>query len=129
MRNVKVIVEYDGTDFFGFQWQSGRRTVQGTLEEALSRITKEPIKLVGAGRTDAGVHALGQVINFKTNGSIPAERISVALNATLPQDVRAKGAEEVSESFNARRSAVSRLYRYVILNSMYPSAICGRYVW
>ncbi|HPP74790.1 MAG TPA: hypothetical protein PLU88_06675, partial [Armatimonadota bacterium] len=77
-RNIKVVVEYDGTDYFGFQRQPGRRTIQRELEWALSRITKETIKVVGAGRTDAGVHALGQVISFKTEGTIPTERIPVA---------------------------------------------------
>ena len=129
MRNVKVIVEYDGTDFFGFQKQPARRTVQGTLEWALAKITKEPVNVVGAGRTDAGVHALGQVISFKTSGSIPTDRVSIALNSLLPRDVVAKGAEEVSEDFHARFSATSRLYRYQILNGDYPSAICGRFVW
>jgi len=128
-RNIKVIVEYDGTDFFGFQRQPGRRTVQGTLEWALSRITGEQIRVIGAGRTDAGVHALGQVISFKTCGSIPTEKISVAMNSLLPRDVVAKDAEEVPEDFHARFSAVSRLYRYRILNSRYPSAIEGRFVW
>ena len=109
MRNVKVIVEYDGTDFFGFQRQPARRTVQGTLEWALSRITKEPVKIVGAGRTDAGVHALGQVINFKTNGSVPIERISLAVKSLLPIDVIAKGAEEVPEDFHSRFSVKSWL--------------------
>lgn len=129
MRNVKVVVEYDGTDFFGFQKLPGRRTVQGTLEWALSMITKEPVKVVGAGRTDAGVHALGQVISFKTGGSIPTERISIALNSMLPRDLVAKEAEEVSEDFHARFSATSRLYGYQILNAEYPSAIRGRYSW
>lgn len=129
MRNVKVIVEYDGTDFFGFQRLPCRRTVQGTLEWALSRITKTPVKIVGAGRTDAGVHAEGQVISFHTESSIPTDRISVALNSLLPRDVVAKEATEASEDFHARYSANSRLYRYRILNSRYPSALEGRYSW
>jgi len=129
VRNIKLVVEYDGTDFFGFQRQPGRRTVQGTLEWALSRIMKEPVSIVGAGRTDAGVHALGQVVSFRAGGSIPTDRISIAVNSVLPRDVVAKETQEAPEDFHARYSAVSRVYRYTILESQYPSALCGRYVW
>jgi len=128
-RNIKVVVEYDGTDYFGFQRQPGRRTIQRELEWALSRITKETIKVVGAGRTDAGVHALGQVISFKTEGTIPTERIPVALNSLLSRDIVARSAEEMPPEYHARYSAKSRAYRYVILNDEVPSALFGRFTW
>ena len=129
MRNVKVVVEYDGTDYFGFQRQPGRRTIQGELEWALGRITKEPVKVVGAGRTDAGVHALRQVISFTTGGTIPTEKIPVALNSLLPRDIVARDAAEVPPSFNARYSAKSRAYNYIVLNDKLPSALFGRFSW
>ena len=129
MRSIMVTVQYDGTEYFGFQRQPGRRTIQGELEWALARITKEPVKVVGAGRTDAGVHALGQVISFKTRGTIPTEKIPVALNSLLAKDIVAMDAAEVPLEFSARRSAKSRLYRYLILNDRLPSVIFGRYSW
>jgi tRNA pseudouridine38-40 synthase len=129
MRNLRVVVEYDGADFLGFQRHPGRRTVQGELERALSKITKEHIAVVGAGRTDSGVHALGQVISFKTNGTIPTDKVAVAMNDSLPRDVVARDVAEVPEEFHARYSARSRRYRYTILNSALPSALRGRYRW
>lgn len=129
MRNIKVVVEYDGMDYFGFQRQPGRRTIQGELESALTRIIKETIRVCGAGRTDAGVHALGQVISFKTGGTIPTKKIVAALNSVLPADIVARDAVEVSDEFHARYSAKSRIYKYVILNDEIPSAVSGRFVW
>ncbi|MEN6371211.1 MAG: tRNA pseudouridine(38-40) synthase TruA [Armatimonadota bacterium] len=129
MHNIKVVVEYDGTDYFGFQKQPGMRTIQGELECVLTRITKEPISVYGAGRTDAGVHAEGQVINFKTGGTIPTKNIVVALNSMLPKDIVAKDASEVPGEFHSRYSAKSRVYKYVVLNDVIPSAISGRFVW
>lgn len=129
MRNVKVIVEYDGADFFGFQYQPGVPTIQGELERVLTKITKVPVIVYGAGRTDAGVHAAGQVVSFRTNGSIPVDRISVAMNALLPRAISVVSAVEVSENFHARYSAVSRLYRYEILNRPLRSALLARYCW
>jgi tRNA pseudouridine38-40 synthase len=129
MRNIKVVIEYDGTDYFGFQRLPGRRTIQGALEWALTRITKEPIKIAGAGRTDSGVHALGQVISFRTQGTIPTEKIPVALNSLLRRDIVAREASEEPASFHARFSAKARAYRYVILNDAVPSALFGRFSW
>ncbi|MCE5200653.1 MAG: tRNA pseudouridine(38-40) synthase TruA [Armatimonadota bacterium] len=129
MRNVKVVVEYDGTDYFGFQYQPKVPTVQGELERVLSRIVKERVTVYGSGRTDAGVHATGQVINFRTCGSIPVEKICLAMNSLLPASIAALQAEEVDDDFHSRYSAKSRLYRYDILNRDLRSALIGRYSW
>jgi len=127
MRCFKATVEYDGTDFAGFQWQRGTRTVQGALEDAIQRRTGLIGRLTGAGRTDAGVHALGQVISFQAETQIPLERLAVALNSALPADVSVRRVEEVEETFNARFSASSRQYVYLILNRPAPSALLRRY--
>jgi tRNA pseudouridine38-40 synthase len=129
MRNVRAVVEYDGTEYSGFQVQPRRRTVQGELEQALLRIMQEPVRVMGAGRTDAGVHAVGQVISFKTSCPIPVERMCIALNSALPPDIVLAGAEEVGHDFHARYSARQRIYEYSILNTEQPSALRGRYAW
>ena len=129
MRNVKVTVEYDGTTFFGWQRLVGRPTVQAAVERAVSRVTGERLKIVGAGRTDAGVHALGQVGNFKTQSDLAAGRFPAALNAYLPENVRIVSAEDVDERFHARFSATGRLYRYAILNRAAPSAILRNHAY
>ncbi len=127
MATFKATVEYDGTDFAGFQWQHGTRTVQGVLEEAIALRTGQTVRLTGAGRTDAGVHALGQVISFQAETRIPRERLALALNSALPPDVSVRCVEEVGAEFNARFSASSRLYAYLILNRRMPSALWRRY--
>lgn len=130
MRNLKLTLEYDGTDFHGFQRQSGAarlRTVQGELEARFSRLLVETIAVIGAGRTDAGVHALGQVANFRTSRPIKRQRLVAVLNAALPQDVKVQTAEEVEEDFDARRCAHSRTYRYTIIERPAPSPLLGRY--
>jgi tRNA pseudouridine38-40 synthase len=127
MATFKATVEYDGTDFAGFQWQHGERTVQGVLEEAILQRTGQSMRLTGAGRTDAGVHALGQVISFRAETRIPVERLALALNSALPPDVSVRSVEEVGAEFNARFSASSRLYAYLILNRRAPSALLRRY--
>lgn len=130
MANIKVVLEYDGTNFFGFQRQPARPTIQGELERALAQIFRgEHVKVIGAGRTDAGVHALGQVINFHAPRPFPVEQICSALNGNLPPTIRAKSAEEVLPSFHARYSALARTYVYVILNRQVPSAFLARYAW
>src|ERR1041384_7394799 len=127
MRHFRVTIEYDGTDFAGFQYQVGQRSVQGELERAIEKLTGQQIRVSGAGRTDAGVHALGQVVGFRVETRIPTEKIAVALNSALPDDARATGAVEVDEEFHARFSAKSRAYVYLILNREHPSALFGRY--
>ena len=129
MRNIRVTIEYDGADFFGFQYQPEAPTIQGELERVLSKIVDERVTIYGSGRTDAGVHAAGQVISFRTKGSVPVERLCIAMNSLLPASIVALGAEEVEPEFHARYSAKSRLYRYDILNREKRAAIRGRYCW
>ena len=119
-RSLKLTLEYDGTDFSGWQVQPEVRTVQGVLEDALSDLAGEAARATGAGRTDAGVHALGQVASITTSLTLPAERIGHALNARLPRDVRVVTAEDAPGSFHARFDAVSRSYFYLIGGSESP---------
>ena len=99
MRHFKAIVEYDGTEFAGFQWQHDIRTVQGELESAIARRTEQTVRITGAGRTDAGVHALGQVASFAAETRIPADRMALALNTALPRDLSVRSVEEVGAEF------------------------------
>src|ERR1044071_1963453 len=115
MRCFKVTLEYDGTDFCGFQYQVGQRSVQAEVERAVETLTGSFARVHGAGRTDSGVHALGQVVSFQAETRIPIEKFAAALNSALPRDVSAVSAREVDEEFHARFSAVSRSYVYVIL--------------
>jgi tRNA pseudouridine38-40 synthase len=129
MRNLKLILSYDGSDFSGWQVQPDAATVQGTLASAVGRITGEKVLPQGSGRTDAGVHALAQVVTFVTESSVPAANFLRALNDILPESVRVLEAEEVAADFHARKSARAKTYRY----RMYRAAICppflARYVW
>jgi tRNA pseudouridine38-40 synthase len=129
MRNLKLILSYDGTDFAGWQVQPHAETVQGTLASAIGRITGEKVLPQGSGRTDAGVHALAQVVTFVTESSVPTANFVKALNDILPPSVRVLEAEEVAADFHARKSARGKTYRYRI----YRAAICppflARYVW
>jgi tRNA pseudouridine38-40 synthase len=127
MRNLKLILEYDGTDFHGFQRQRRLRTVQGVLEERFSRLLGERVQLTGAGRTDAGVHALGQVANFRTTRPVGLDRLVRVLNAALPDDVKVQACEEVGATFHARRCARSRSYRYTVVERETPSPLAGRF--
>ncbi len=127
MRSFKAIVEYDGTDFAGFQWQHNLRTVQGELETALAMRFEHPVKLVGAGRTDSGVHAIGQVISFNSDTSIPVDKLPIALSCTLPRDIAVTRVEETRPDFSARFSASSRVYVYLIHNRRIPSAVWRRF--
>jgi tRNA pseudouridine38-40 synthase len=112
-RNIKLITAYDGTDFCGWQRQETERTVQGLIEQALEKIHDHPVTLTGSGRTDSGVHAVGQTANFYTDiDSIPPDRFAPALNSLLPQDVRVLKTCETTNEFHARFSAKSRTYRY-----------------
>jgi len=129
VRTLKLTVEYDGTEFSGYQRQGqGERTVQSVLEETLKRLVpREDITLYGAGRTDIGVHALGQVVSFQTESSLPLERWAIALNSLLPPDVAIAKAEEAAPEFHARFSAKQRTYGYLIWTRRTRSAIWGRY--
>ncbi|MCL5264308.1 MAG: tRNA pseudouridine(38-40) synthase TruA [Chloroflexi bacterium] len=128
MRNVVAIVEYDGILFHGMQVQPGLRTVQGELEQALFLVTQERIRIAAAGRTDAGVHASGQVVSFKTQSYLPATTLLRALNAALPDDIVVKHCADVAAEFHARFSAQSREYRYTILNREAPTALARSFV-
>ena len=123
MRNIKITIEYDGTNYHGWQLQPNAITIQGAIQDALTKITKTEVQIVGAGRTDTGVHAAGQVANFHADSQMPPTTFQKALNANLPRDIVIIDAEEVSPDFHARFSAVSRTYRYTILNRAYPSAL------
>ena len=123
MRNIKLTIEYDGKDFNGWQKQPNKLNIQGTIEEAIKRITGEEIDLMASGRTDAGVHAFGQVANFKTNSNIPIEKIPIAINTNLKKSIRIVDAQEVDERFHSRLSCKRKTYRYVINCGKYESAI------
>jgi tRNA pseudouridine38-40 synthase len=121
MARMKVTVAYDGTDFAGYQIQPSGRTIQGTIQSVLQKMHKgEPVNIAASGRTDACVHALGQVFHFDTEMNIPADAWSKALNAMLPQDIIIKKVEKVSDSFHSRFSAVSKEYHYKLLISKQP---------
>lgn len=122
-----AVVEYDGTDFEGFQIQARKRTVQGELERALRQITGERIRVIGAGRTDTGVHATGQGAHFDTTWNRPPEILQRALNAVLPTDIAIRALIQVPNDFSARYSAQSRTYRYTILNQAIRSPLAARY--
>ncbi|HEX4014188.1 MAG TPA: tRNA pseudouridine(38-40) synthase TruA [Candidatus Cybelea sp.] len=129
LTTLRLTVEYDGSGFAGFQWQPTLRTVAGVLEEALSRLFCEPVKLTAAGRTDSGVHATGQVVSLKTAASFAFDRLPLALNAILPDDCSVREASVVEADFSARFGARERTYVYVILNRPRPSALLNRYAW
>lgn len=120
MRNIKLTVAYVGTGYHGFQKQPAGGTIQDVLEEFLTQVCGEPVQIVGSGRTDAGVHAKGQVVSFKTNGTIPVENIPRAALSLLPPDIAILKAEEVGEDFHARFSAKSKEYNYIISNKITP---------
>ena len=127
MRTFKVTLAYDGTDFSGFQRQANARSVQEELETALAPIEGGKVTVAGAGRTDAGVHALGQVASFRLDSSIAEQALLQALNATLPEDVRVLRVEEAADGFHARFSARSKVYRYRISNTRVLSPFERRY--
>jgi tRNA pseudouridine38-40 synthase len=129
MRNIKLLIEYDGTKYLGWQVQPGGPTVQGTLEEKLSLLTGERIHLFGSGRTDSGVHALGQVAHFKTQSQMDTRTIQRALNSLLPSDIMIQKAEEVGEGFHARKHSKSKVYEYRILNRKLRSVFHRGYIW
>ncbi len=128
-RNLKLVVAYDGTDFNGWQVQPGLPTIQGTLAECITRITGEDVLPQGSGRTDAGVHALGQVVTFSTESAIPAAGLAIALNDRLPAAIRVMSAEEVAKEFHARKSAHAKTYRYRIYRGDICSPFVARYVY
>lgn len=128
-RRLALILEYDGSRYHGFQIQIGVATVQGEIEHALAKLTGERIRIVGAGRTDAGVHAQGQVVSFSTLSSLSPQTLVRALNFYLLPDIAIKAVVRVENNFSARRDAISRKYRYTILNSSTPSPLQRRYTY
>ena len=123
MRNIKLTTEYDGKCYNGWQKQPNKLNIQGEIERAIYNITKEEVDLIGSGRTDAGVHALGQVANFKTNSQISIEKLPLAINSQLKNSIVIKEAEEVNERFHSRYNAKRKTYRYIINNSKCGTAI------
>lgn len=124
MRNIKLTIEYDGKDFNGWQAQPKKLNIQGEIQRAIESITNEEnVELIGSGRTDAGVHAIAQVANFKTNSNIPIEKMALAINSKLKKSIVIKKAEEVDENFHSRYSVKNKTYRYIINNSESGSAI------
>jgi tRNA pseudouridine38-40 synthase len=129
MRNIKLIIEYDGTNYRGWQVQPDGPTIQGMLEEKLSRLSSERIHVIGSGRTDSGVHALGQVAHFRTQSQMDIRTIQRALNSLLPPDILIREVEEVDEGFHARKQSKSKVYEYRILNRNLRSVFHRGYVW
>ena len=128
-RNIKITLEYDGTNYMGWQIQKHGKTVQGTLKEAIEKILNHKITLTGASRTDAGVHALGQVANFKTSKEIPVEKLKTAINGLLPPDIKVIEIEEVPLNFNARLDSKGKTYIYRIFNREVPSPFEYKRAW
>ena len=127
MPNVKLTLEYDGTDFSGWQYQPNGRSVQQEVEKAINQITQETVRIAGAGRTDAGVHALGQVASFVVMRDLDFRTFGKSLNAVLPEDVVVVDAAPVGVEFHARYSATKRRYKYYIMKK--PTAVWRRYCW
>ena len=123
---LALIVEYEGTDYHGFQYQVNAPSIQKELETAIERLTGEEVRVKGAGRTDAGVHAMGQVVAFDTGSALGPERFMSGLNFYLPEDIAVRAAYVVGEDFHPRRDALSRRYCYTILNSAAPSPLLRR---
>ena len=123
MRNIKLTIEYDGKGFGGWQKQPNKLNIQGEIERAIEEITGEKVDLIASGRTDAGVHALAQMANFKTNSKLPVEKYPIALNTKLKKSIRIQKAEEVEENFHSRYHCKQKTYRYIINNSGQGSSI------
>lgn len=134
MRNIKLTIEYDGTNYSGWQCQKSKvqskkskvKTIQETIEKALQRILGEKIKVIGSGRTDAGVHAFGQVANFKTTSGIKLDKLLVGLNGLLPEDIKVTCVGEIYIDFHSRFDAKEKLYRYTVLNRKSASPFFSR---
>lgn len=127
-QNYHILISYDGTDYFGWQRQPEKKTIQGLLENALSQIASRPIPVMGAGRTDAGVHALAQSAHFKSNFKLENEELIRAINGNLPKDIRVTSLQKTTPDFHARKSALSKTYQYRIVQSPSISPFLLRYV-
>lgn len=127
VRNIKLVIAYDGTAYHGWQTQLNKATIQETIEYAISTVMKQKIDLTGSGRTDSGVHALGQVANFKADTKIPEDKIKIAINANLPSDIRILDSTDVAMDFNSRFDAHDKTYMYQIYNHRVSSPFFSRY--
>lgn len=126
---IILILEYDGTNYYGFQFQKNEPTIQAKIEEALLKLTGEDLRVLAASRTDTGVHARGQVVCFRTVSLLPPVRFIEGLNFYLPEDIAVRAAYRVNDSFNVRSDAVSREYKYCVLNSLARSPLTRRYTY
>ncbi|MFC1577208.1 tRNA pseudouridine(38-40) synthase TruA [Candidatus Omnitrophota bacterium] len=127
MRNIKLTIEYDGSSYSGWQFQKNSKSVQRTIERHLKKILSEKVRLIGASRTDAGVHARGQAANFRTRSALKARSIMMALNSNLPEDIKILSSREVGPDFSSQFDARSKLYRYTISNASSLSPFMNRY--
>lgn len=128
-KNFKLIIEYDGSRYHGWQRQKNDLSIQGEIEKALKTITAENVTVIGSGRTDSGVHAEGQVANFECDTQLKPEALRNALNSLLAEDIKIKVCEQAGASFHARYDAKSKIYHYRILNRPTPAAIGRQYLW
>jgi tRNA pseudouridine38-40 synthase len=128
-RTIKLTIAYEGTDYAGWQRQPGKKSLQDTIEQAIFAITGEKVIASGSGRTDAGVHALGQVVSFHTDSTLSPAKFHRAMNAYLPRDIAVLKAEEAAADFHARKGAISKRYRYVIFNSRTPDVFRRTTSW
>lgn len=129
MRNIRIDIQYDGTNYSGWQFQTNAKSIQEIIHKALHKILKTNIKIIGAGRTDAKVHAIHQVANFFVESKIPEDRFKIAINSLIPKDIRIIDSFEVNENFNSRFSAKKRTYLYMINNSQILSPFIRNYRW
>ncbi len=129
MRNIKLLIEYEGTNYAGWQVQASLATIQGTLIDAATRLTQKEAAIAGASRTDAGVHALGQVASLKTESTIPCYNIMQGMNALLPDDIVIKDAQDMPDWFDPRRDSKGKIYLYRIINRNHPSAMARNFTW
>jgi len=129
MRNIRLSIEYDGTAYRGWQRQPDGPSIQGTLEEAIGKMTGETVAVIGAGRTDSGVHALGQVANFRTETRIPAENLHKGLNSILPPDIAVRDIADADPSFHARYDARRKVYFYRMIHRPWRPALLRNYAW
>lgn len=129
MRNIKLTLQYQGTNFSGLELQPGKKTIRGEIEKALFKLFRTRIKVITASRTDSGVHALSQVVSFRLKHSIPAARITAALNSCLPEEIRIVKAQEEAQGFHARYSPKTKEYEYLIFNGEHLPPFYRKFVW
>ena len=127
MRTIKLTIQYDGTEYSGWQAQKNGASIQDAIEKAIKQVTCEELRIIGSGRTDAGVHAMGQVAHFKTKSKIPTKNLKLALNIYLPDDIVIAKVEEVKAGFHAQYEAKSKVYRYIVVNNIHIDPFVRRY--